>query len=62
MRLDILKPFDSGLREKLKYLGVWLDKSLFFGKHIKKIAGKTERLTTALNQIMPRKGGARGGK
>ncbi|XP_052738128.1 uncharacterized protein LOC128198188 [Bicyclus anynana] len=52
-----IKPCD-----KLRYLGVWLDRSLRFDKHVVQTAEKAEKLAAALTQLMPRKGGPRASK
>lgn len=45
------------LRDKVKYLGIWLDASVSFGPHIRAAAAKAEAAVKALSRLMPNIGG-----
>lgn len=45
------------LRDRLRYLGVILDKRLTFAAHVETVAGKAARSATALARLMPNVGG-----
>jgi hypothetical protein len=57
-----LAGIDIEPKNKLRYLGIWLDKSLRFDKHIEEVATKAEKLATALGRLMPRQGGPKSNK
>jgi hypothetical protein len=44
-------------KKNIKYLGVLIDRGLTFGDHIRHIADKVAKTTTALARLMPRVGG-----
>lgn len=46
-------------QDRLKYLWIVLDKSLYFNKHIEGMAEKAQKLTTAVTRLMPHHGGPR---
>lgn len=46
----------------IKYLGVWLDKTLSFGEHIRKVETKVGKTVTAITKIMPNVRGPRASK
>lgn len=43
--------------DRLKYLGVQFDKNMRMVAHVENTAKKTQKLTTALERIMPNHGG-----
>ncbi|XP_052740381.1 uncharacterized protein LOC128198524 [Bicyclus anynana] len=49
-------------KEHVKYLGVWLDKSLNYKKHVEEVAKKSQNLVEALHKLMPTRGGPRASK
>nr|XP_034825592.1 uncharacterized protein LOC117983215 [Maniola hyperantus] len=65
-RIDPINFWIQGARvtpkEHVKYLGIWLDKSLKYKKHIEEVANKAQKLTEALYRLMPTKGGPRASK
>lgn len=49
-------------KDAIKYLGVWLDKSLSFKEHVKHIEIKVRKTLTAISRIMPNVSGPRSSK